>query len=192
MDELNKEVRVLLSKLINKVLMALKQRNSARLKRLSNYAIQETSVFQDKESLNLRLITYALSKIMERHGVVEYPETWNIKFGRIAGNLQEMKKALDRNDTKRYKSESKKAISLISKIDSKLALYIEEIFETSKVKKGSIIYEHGISAGRVSELLGITKWELVDYIGKTGMHEIHEMEKARRRLLVARQIFNLK
>ena len=116
MNELNKEVRELLSKLISKVLIALKQRNPARLKRLSNYAIQESSVFQDQESINLRLITYALSKIMERHGVIEYPTTWDIKFGRISNNLREMKQALNRNDIKHYKNESKKAINLISKL----------------------------------------------------------------------------
>ncbi len=93
---------------------------------------------------------------------------------------------------KHYKNESKKAINLISKIDSKLALYIEEIFEKSRINKGSIIYGHGISTGRVSEMLGITKWELVNYIGKTGVHDIKEMENARRRLLIARQTFNLK
>ena len=129
---------------------------------------------------------------MQRHGILEHPDNWNQKFGRIAKNLQEMKQALDRSDMKRYKNESKKAINLISKIDSKLALYIEEIFEKSRIKKGSIIYGHGISTGRVSEMLGITKWELVDYIGKTGVHDIKEMEKARRRLLIARQTFNLK
>ena len=69
---------------------------------------------------------------------------------------------------------------------------IKEIFEKSRINKGSIIHEHGISIGRVSELLGISKWELVNYIGKTGVHEIHEMEKARRRLLIARKTFNLK
>lgn len=192
MAEFKKNIRELLSRLISKVLIALKQRNPGRLKRLSNYAIQESSVFQDQESINLRLITYALSKIMERHGVIEYPKTWDLKFGRIDKNLRKMKQAIDNNDIKHYKNESKKAINLISKIDNKLALYLEEIFEKSKIKKGSIIYEHGISTGRISELLGISKWELINYIGKTGVHEIHEMEKARRRLLIARQTFNLR
>ena len=192
MAEFKKNIRELLSRLISKVLIALKQRNPGRLKRLSNYAIQESSVFQDQESINLRLITYALSKIMERHGVIEYPKTWDLKFGRIDKNLRKMKQAIDKNDIKHYKNESKKAINLISKIDNKLALYLEEIFEKSKIKKGSIIYEHGISTGRISELLGISKWELINYIGKTGVHDIREMEKARRRLLIARQTFNLR
>ena len=55
-----------------------------------------------------------------------------------------------------------------------------------------MIYKQGISVGRVSELLGISQWEIIDYLGKTGVYELKEMKKARTKLNVARGLFDLK
>ena len=81
-------------------------------------------------------------------------------------------------------------IHLIGKIDEKLELYIEEVIEKSKIKKGSIIYEHGISVGKVAELLGLSTWELMNYIGKTTIADAgRERINVERRLAFARELF---
>ncbi|MEM2462826.1 MAG: hypothetical protein QXD71_01515, partial [Candidatus Pacearchaeota archaeon] len=37
------------------------------------------------------------------------------------------------------------------------------------INKASRIYEHGISRAETARLLGITQWELAEYVGLTGI-----------------------
>jgi len=36
------------------------------------------------------------------------------------------------------------------------------------------LYEHGLSIGKTAELLGINKWELMEYAGRTGISDVQE------------------
>ena len=59
----------------------------------------------------------------------------------------------------------------ISKADSTLDLYIQHVIDEANVKKASKIYDHGISLGQTAQLLGISHWELMRYVGHTKIPE---------------------
>jgi len=61
----------------------------------------------------------------------------------------------------------KHLIKALAKHDARFEMFIEDVIEQANVKKGSKLYEHGISIGRAAEILGISEWELMEYIGKT-------------------------
>ncbi len=61
----------------------------------------------------------------------------------------------------------------IQKLPGDLKKNINEVFRMAKINKASRIYEHGISMGKTAKILGISKWELSDYTGKTGIADVN-------------------
>ena len=86
----------------------------------------------------------------------------------------------------------KNKLDIIDRLDTKLKNYIKEVIKDSQIARGSRLYEHGISLGRTADLLGISKWELIEYSGKTGISEIREgiTLSEDKRLRIARGLFN--
>jgi predicted metallopeptidase len=155
-----------------------------QLNLLSNYTIHNASIFQDEDSVSIAVVIYALSKIFEReHG---------IKDKKVVEELKNAFNSLSEDDFHSYKQCIHNISNIISKLDSKLRLYIEQVINQSQIRKGSKIYEHGISLARASEMLGISQWELMTYVGNTQI--IDKSEKVRRvanRLKFARSLFGL-
>ena len=77
---------------------------------------------------------------------------------------------------------------LVSGIDKKLRLYVEEVINQAKIKKSSKIYYHGISLARAASMLGVSQWELMNYIGKTSITEFSP-GNVKKRLEFTRKIF---
>ena len=160
---------------------------SKKLKYLSDYTIRNASVFQDSDSLSIAVIIYALSKLLERWGFdSEYAEE-------ARSFLSSAYFSLDENNLDEYRDKIKKLFEFTSAIDDKFKLYIDKVIEKAQVKKGSKIYEHGISVARAAEMLGIGQWELMSYIGKTIIHDESEIiSDVKQRLKFARSLFEAK
>ena len=181
MDEQSQEV---LLQHIDLMIEALQQQDVLLMKSISDRAIKSASLFQDPDSISIAVIAYSLSKIIER--AKECGEDCT----KLLSTLQQAKVGLQKNDQNIFKQFEKKMLEQISKMDSRLAMYVEEVIEKARIKKGSTLYEHGLSTGRVAELLGISKWELMSYICKTTIGEGEENRvSAKERLLFARSLF---
>jgi hypothetical protein len=164
----------------------LQKGNYSELKEVSDHTIHDASVFQDEDSVSIAVVVYSLFKIMQRlmdkglaADMVHY--------------IDECLELIDLDDMEGYRNCIKNVLHTISKADSRLKVFIEEVINQSEIKKGSKLYEHGISMARAAEILGITQWELMNYIGKTRIPEL-EAEKfdVENRLNFARKIFNLR
>ncbi|MCX6711367.1 MAG: hypothetical protein NTZ02_04760, partial [Candidatus Woesearchaeota archaeon] len=90
---------------------------------------------------------------------------------------------------KEYRDFMKKLIDYISKTDSMTKKYIEEVISQAKIKKGERIYEHGISMARAAEILGISQWQLMAYIGNSEDTDQFISGKTRERISFARSLF---
>jgi len=152
------------------------------LRELSNHIIHDASVFQDDDSLSIAVLIYALSK------VIPYCEEQNIRFDNIVSSMQKAYDFLTAKNDKKYRAEIKHLFESIKKIDEKLKVYIQEVLDRARIKKGSKLHQHGISIARTAELLGLTQWELQDYIGKQKYFDIREMP-VKKRLQIAREAF---
>ena len=70
-------------------------------------------------------------------------------------------------------------------------MYIHEVINQAQIKKGCKLCEHGISIARASEVLGISQWELMHYIGKTTLiDQFSEPVNVTKRLKIARSMFS--
>lgn len=150
---------------------------------LSNHVIHDASIFQDDDSVSVAVMVYALSKVLQRcceEGVA---------CAQLGPSLQQMHDALAAGKDDEYRALMRTIIEEIKNVDQKLHLYITEVMEKARVKKASKMHEHGISLARTAELLGVSQWELQDYIGKTRIPEAHLGMLARERLHRARGWF---
>ncbi len=158
----------------------LERQDSAGLKELSNNTIHNASIFQDSDSVSIAVIFYSLSKIMERGRLDVKP------FVKL---IVDASAELNKNNFEGYEAVIKKTFEAISKTDQKLGLYISKVIEQAQIKKGSKLYDHGISLAQSASVLGISQWELMSYVGKTSIADSVGRVDVRKRLDYARRMF---
>jgi len=152
------------------------------LSELSDHVIHDASIFQDDDSVSIAVLIYALAKTIG--DCIEK----NVDYSRLIKSLEKARDLLSKNDFKRYRTTVRETFNKIRQLNKKVGVYIHEALDRARIKKGSKMHEHGISIARTAELLGITHWELQDYIGKQKYFDIKEMP-VRQRLKTAREIF---
>ena len=178
-DRVRKDVQ----KTLSEALEALARKDIFQLRKISDHTIHNASVFQDKDSISVAVIMYALSKVIDRMATIE-PQVIEI--------LQHAKENLENEKLDEYEADIKELIDTISNFDSKLDMYIQKVIQESEIKKGSKLYEHGISLAQTAELLGITQWELMKYIGQTKIADTFEYGvSVQDRLAHTRRLFGL-
>ncbi len=182
-DLIKNDIIAVLSDLI-KILKAREESDIVSIKGLSNHVIHNASVFQDEDSVSVGILIYSLSKIMERRQK-------DIDYGKILSMLDSCILNLKGNQDGLFRKSIKSIFNFIRTIDEKLRLYISEVITQARIKKGCKLCEHGISIARASEVLGISQWELMHYLGKTTLiDKFSEPINVSRRLKIARSLFS--
>ncbi|MBI2548236.1 hypothetical protein HYW21_02700 [Candidatus Woesearchaeota archaeon] len=171
---------------INAILLnaahALQKNDAQKLKLLSNQTIHNASIFQDEYSVSIAVAIYALFKVIE-----DGNRELQIQ---VIPLLLKANRYLIREKIKHYKQTIKEIFRLIGRHDARLKLFVDEVIQYADVKKGSKLFEHGLSTAMAAQVLGISQWELMEYIGKT---KIVDRQKPRigveERLSFARRLF---
>jgi|TARA_B100001971_G_C18208626_1_gene549181 hypothetical protein len=181
---IKKDILSILSGIVD-ILKVKEEKDIMEMKELSNHTIHNASIFQDEDSVSIAILVYSLSKVIER-------KQGELNYDSVIALLKSATGFLKKNDVDDYRKTINKSFKLISSLDSKLKLYIEEVINQAQIKKGSKLYEHGISMARASSILGISEWELMNYIGKTNITEIplEEPVSVKERLKFARRLFS--
>lgn len=179
-NEIKEDILAVLSQAMN--ILETDEHPEHALSELSNHIIHDASIFQDDDSVSVAVLIYALSK------VVQHCCEKNIEYKHMTKEIKIAYEFLYRHDVTGYRAAIKELFEQIKTVDGKIKLYIQEVLDKARIKKGSKMHEHGISTARTAELLGITQWELQNYIGKQAEFEIKEMS-AKKRLDIAREMF---
>ncbi|MEM2121687.1 MAG: hypothetical protein QXU20_03480 [Candidatus Woesearchaeota archaeon] len=166
-------------KIIEDSISALRQKDVLKLKEISDHTIHNASIFQDEDSITIAVLIYALSKILERGFENQSLFEKKLEFAKLQ---------LIKQNIEFYRKIIKEIFSEISRIDSQLKIYVQEVIEKAKIKKGAKLYYHGISIARTASILGITQWELMNYIGKIEEPSLAKTNVSER-LKIARRIF---
>ncbi len=160
---------------------ALRDGDSFRVKELSNHVIHNASIFQDEDSIGIAVLMYALSKVMER-GKLDLDATAQL--------LGKAKSSLESLNADQYRIAVKLALRKVSEADSRLKLFVNSVIEQAQLKKGGKICMHGVSVARTANILGISRWELMQYLGRTTFHdEMPETISLMDRIALARKVF---
>lgn len=190
---MNNQAKQDILNVVKEALIAVEKNDAVKLRELSNQTLHSSSIFQDENSITIAVLCYALSKIFERINYKEYKD-WNIFYTICLVNLKNAKESLEKDNLSLYQNSIKNILNVIDKLSSNLKKYIKEVTEQAQIAKGSRLYEHGISIGRTVELLGISKWELMNYSGKTGIFDVEEniSMSIDKRIKFARSLFTWK
>ena len=179
-----------------KVLQRLKSAtisgNSQSLKNIAKSALDTASVFQNKNTLSVAVIAYAIVKLIERKKIVQTDIPIS-SYRDLVKNIEQASKNLIKGNNHLYEKNIKDLFKLIGKLDIQLPLYVEEVINKAKIKKGFLLHEKGISLSRAAHMMGISQWELMNYIGKTQISEhISKKVDVKSRLNFTKKIFNIK
>ncbi len=177
--------------ILKDAITAVKQGDTEKLREISDHTIHDASIFQDKYSISIAVVVYSLSKIFERNKYKEY-ENWNEFYMKCLKHLEKAKESLSLDQEGSYNGEINGLYKTISQTEKRLGNFITEVLNQAEIKKGSKIYEHGISIGRTAELLGISAWDLMAYVGQTKIPEMGPIEtrSVKERLDFAKKLFS--
>ncbi|MBI2148923.1 hypothetical protein HYU23_04535 [Candidatus Woesearchaeota archaeon] len=161
-------------RVLDKAIKAIKEENIIYLKNISNETVHDATVYQDEYSIAVAVLIYSLSKIHEREEHYGKFKGWKMFCSDCFKGLETAKERLISNDIQGFEKIIKQYTINLEKTDRKLKVHIQDVFRKARINKASRLYEHGLSMGRTAELLGITKFELMDYIGKTYIADVRE------------------
>ena len=159
-----KEVRHVLQ-VLELAKQSIIKKDAFTLKELSNQTIHCSCTFQDTGSIDLAILIYSLSKLIERSDDQRI-KNWPKLVDNISKIFDLAAHSLKNNNYKKYEKRLETALDMLKSSSVNLKPYIEEVIRKASINKASKIYEHGISLGQTSKLLGITQWELSEYTGQ--------------------------
>jgi len=178
---MNEEIKRDILAIIDDAVRTIREGNPYDLKELSNHTIHNASIFQDEFSVAIAVIIYSLSKVISS----------NLKSkGKFARLLLKARKSMEQDDITGYKAATGDIMGLISKLDSRFGGYVDDVVSQAQIRKASKIYDHGISLGQTSSVLGISQWELMQYLGATrGTDSPYEKSDVIEKLRYTRRLF---
>jgi hypothetical protein len=112
---------------LTKAKAALEDCNEVILSEVSNETIHNASIYQDKASLEIAVLMYALSKITERKKSAS---------GYIP-MLEKAYGALQKKDEKTYETCMKRLVDQIHRDDKKIARYVLQVLDQARLKKSA-------------------------------------------------------
>lgn len=152
---------------------ALENNDPSKMRALSNQTINTASLTQDPDNIAVAVMVYSLSKIIEREDYRNL-DGWNVFYTLFTSALDRAINDIEKKQYEKFRKDFEMVRKAINKISGKLRKYIDEVFRQAEINKASRIHEHGLSMEQTANLLGITLYELADYVGKTGISDVPE------------------
>lgn len=168
---------------------AIEEKNSYRIKQLSDQTMHSAAVYQDPDNIIVAVIVYAISKIIEREHYRELPG-WEDFYKSLMEDISGAIKAIENEKIENFRDIEKRIRVSIEEIDGKLKDYVEDVLRKAQINKASKIYEHGLSMEKTADLLGVSLWELSQYIGQSHAGEFSETFSVKKRVKLAEEIFS--
>ncbi|MBT4135476.1 hypothetical protein HOD75_03680 [archaeon] len=177
-------------KILKETSKALKEKKNDKIRHLSNKLIHHASINQDPDIVALTVIIYTLSKLVERKDYQER-KNWNKFYNNFTSNIDDMIKTLESENIEEFRKEINENRTLINTLTGDLKKYISEVFRRAKINKASRLYEHGISMEKTAKILGVSIWELSEYVGTTRIADVNlaVTMPIKQRIKIAEEIF---
>ena len=189
---MEKVVKTAILSAIQKTIDYIKEEDQLGLRELSDIAIKNAEIYRDEDSTTIAVITYSISKIIQASRCDVDKKICNInpELRSLQNELSSLYKNLEKENFTQFNRSIRNILDMISNIDKKLNLYIEEVLSRSQIKKGGTIYSSGISLSQSAQILGINNWQLMNYVGKSEIISTEdEGVDIRARLKFARGLF---
>ena len=179
-----------LKDVLNQTIIAIKNRNLALLRDLSNRTIHSASIYKDLDSISIAVIIFTMSKLLGRTDYYE-DKDFNDFIRAVIDKINLTIGSVKQKNHKQFHKDLKGIIEIMNKKGGKLNKYIQQVFREAQISKASRLYEHGISREETAEVLGIGLWELAEYVGTTGIADtdLSFTKPLKERINLAKQLF---
>lgn len=187
---MEKELRLRIILTLKEAINAIRANNPQKLASISDYVIHSATILQSSYAIEISTLLHSLHKAYERERYRSF-RSWK-KFDKQTQNtLELMIESLEKNQDKSFELRLKKFFKEIDRLDRRLKHHVQEIIQSSKTTKASRIHEHGVSLGRTSNILGVSQYELMKKVGKTGIPDAEGgiTGNLKQRLKLARTLF---
>ena len=182
-EEVRQNILVVLGELLS-ILRTKEEKDVLEIRDLSGHVIHDATLFEDEDAISVAVLIYALSKVMQH--LVD-----KLEYREFIVPLERAAKELRVNDLQGFRSLVRNLFKLISEKDSQINLYVNDVLMHARLKKGSAVCQHGISMAKSAQMLNISQWELMQYLGKTTRSEqMQNGHDIRTRLKYARELFS--
>lgn len=191
---MKESIRLDIISILIDTIKAIEKNDLAQLRELSDRVINSSSIYQDHASISLAVIIYSIFKILEKKHYEEYKE-WEKFKSSLTLNLKSSYKSLEKGDISTYHNNIKSIIESMNRIEKDMGLFIDQVMNSSKIKKAASLYLYGVSAGRAAEILGISQWDLLSYLSQNREYaeaKYNISKSIAERLAYAKRMFNLR
>lgn len=171
-----------LDEVLYKTIGALKVGDLNALAEYSQNTIHNASVYQDNISIDIAIILYSLSKLLKQRKYVSK------KFLSL---LLKLKYTIHKSPQD-VESQLQYILNQIASMDKSADMSIMHVIDQARIKKGSMLYKHGISLSQSAKRLGVSQWELYNYIGKMRFSDMEKesISNMKKRLEYARELLH--
>lgn len=145
---------------LKKLIKYIKEKNVMRLRELSNNAIEQVVLTENKNLVYISLISYAFSKLLSKPHLEK--KQWQILQKHVMRELEKKEK---------LELILKEIIQDVSRFDISTGNYLLDLIEKARIKQASRIYAMGLSLGRAAYLTEVDKEQLLAYVGATKIHD---------------------
>lgn len=146
----------------------LENENAFELRKLSNDLIEEAITSEDYRTVDMSLIAYALSKIMEKPHFVESKKWADFKKSLLSHFREEETKERTIEDVPHLLND---VLKHLSDFDRDAGNYATNVIEQARVKQASRLYALGVSLSKAADMTHVGKTELLGYVGMTRIHD---------------------
>jgi hypothetical protein len=182
LQEVKEDIGDVLRKVIA-ILETKEEKDALEMKELSNHVIHDATLFEDQDAVSIAVMIHALAKLIEHS-----PQTFSYRD--FLALLKNCLHELEMNDLQGFHGIIRKIYALIERYDSKLNLYATDVLHHAQIKKGCKVCEHGVSCAKSAQLLDVSQWDLLQYLGKTTHADIdNDGHDIRTRLGIVRRLF---
>ena len=169
MIEDKKEMQHIVS-VLKETKIALKEANSLALQQLSDQTIHSATIQQHTDFITLAVLIYALNKLVAHRDKIKI-KRWDALVLKLNSEIDKSIAELENRDVEEFARHLEHIKDLVIDFSPSAKQDIQEVLRKAAVNKATRIYEHGISLHQTANLLGITQWELADYVGQRNIFD---------------------
>jgi hypothetical protein len=151
-------------------ILAIKDKRYSDLHAISDHVLHSIAIYRDASLIDFTIAVYALDKILETEKYKNHPKM-KAFVKSVLQLLKRAKSEIGKDAFEDYSETIKEILGNIEGFSKSIKFYIEDILHFARIKKGSKLYEHGLSLGQAAASMDVTKWELMPVIGETAIHE---------------------
>ncbi|MFH0835402.1 MAG: hypothetical protein V1881_03600 [Candidatus Micrarchaeota archaeon] len=163
-------------------------RNIVSLRDSAADLARDSLLFDDYALLDLSLLSYSLSKFLEKPYILEN-KAWKKFSDNVLGDLDKCTALLSKGKEDDADKLVHHLIKSAESLSASLGRFVSSTIDKARLKAAAQMYAHGASLGTAAERCGVDKRILGGYVGSTHIPDKYETLSVKERLENAKKIF---